>query len=233
MSKVILLVEDNASDEKLTILAFKKCGVANEVAVVRDGATALDYLFGTGKHADRDLRVLPSVVLLDLKLPKVDGLEVLRRIRADERTKFLPVVVLTSSKEDEDVFRSYSLGANAYVRKPVAFAQFAEAAKTLGLFWLLLNMDFAPPLKIGRKDVAPSDDRGEESFVQREANRQAHLPLSPTQAIRAGVCGQHRMDIATGCARSTRVRPGPRSSRPARVMITRRIQAVRQRVSAT
>jgi two-component system response regulator len=139
MSKIILLVEDNASDEKLTVLAFKKCGVANEVVVTRDGSAALDYLFGTGKHAGRDTSVLPSVVLLDLKLPKVDGLEVLRRIRDDERTKLLPVVVLTASKEDEDVLTSYSLGANAYVRKPVEFAQFAEAAKTLGLFWLLLN----------------------------------------------------------------------------------------------
>jgi two-component system response regulator len=139
MSKVILLVEDNASDEKLTVLAFKKSGVSNQVVVVRDGAAALDYLFGTGKHADRDPSVLPSVVLLDLKLPKVDGLEVLRRIRADERTKFLPVVVLTSSKEDEDVLHSYELGANAYVRKPVEFSEFAEAAKTLGLFWLLMN----------------------------------------------------------------------------------------------
>ena len=139
MSKVILLVEDNASDEKLTVLAFKRSGVSNEVVVVRDGAAALDYLFGTGKHADRDPSVLPSVVLLDLKLPKIDGLEVLRRIRADEGTKFLPVVVLTSSKEDEDVLHSYELGANAYVRKPVEFSKFAEAAKTLGLFWLLLN----------------------------------------------------------------------------------------------
>jgi two-component system response regulator len=139
MSKVILLVEDNTSDEKLTVLAFKKCGVANDVVVVRDGAAALDYIFGTGKHAGRGASVLPSVVLLDLKLPKVDGLEVLRRIRADDRTKFLPVVVLTASKEDEDILRSYSLGANAYVRKPVEFAKFAEAATTLGLFWLLLN----------------------------------------------------------------------------------------------
>lgn len=139
MNKVILLVEDNASDEKLTLLAFKNCGVSNEVIVMRDGAAALDYIFGTGKHAGRDASVLPTVVLLDLKLPKVDGLEVLRRIRADERTKLLPVVVLTASKEDEDVLRSYSLGANAYVRKPVEFAEFLQAAKTLGLFWLLLN----------------------------------------------------------------------------------------------
>lgn len=139
MSKVILLVEDNASDEKLTLLAFKNCGVSNELVVVRDGAAALDYLFGTGQHAGRDVRMLPTVILLDLKLPKVDGLEVLRRVRADERTRFVPVVVLTASREDEDVARSYELGANAYVRKPVEFAEFAKAASTLGLFWLLLN----------------------------------------------------------------------------------------------
>jgi two-component system, response regulator len=139
MNKVILLVEDNASDEKLTVLAFKNCGVANEIVVVRDGAAALDYVFGTGKHAGRDANLLPSVILLDLNLPKIDGLEVLRRIRNNERTKHLPVVVLTSSKEDEDVLGSYALGANAYVRKPVAFDEFAKAASTLGLFWLLLN----------------------------------------------------------------------------------------------
>jgi two-component system response regulator len=139
MSKVILLVEDNASDEKLTVLAFKKCGVSNEVVVVRDGAAALEYLLGTGKDEGRDPSILPAVVLLDLKLPKIDGLEVLRRIRANEGTKYLPVVVLTASKEEEDVLRSYALGANAYVRKPVDFADFAQAAKTLGLFWLLLN----------------------------------------------------------------------------------------------
>ncbi len=139
MNKVILLVEDNGSDEKLTLLAFRTCGVANEVVVVQDGADALDYLFATGKHSGRDPSILPSVVLLDLNLPKIDGLEVLRRLRADERTNLLPVVVLTASKEDEDILQSYSLGANAYVRKPVAFAEFAEAAKTLGLFWLLLN----------------------------------------------------------------------------------------------
>jgi two-component system response regulator len=139
MTKFILLVEDNPSDEKLTVRAFKKPGVANEIVVVRDGAEALDYLFGTGPHAGRDTTELPSVILLDLKLPRIGGLEVLRRIRADDRTKVLPVVILTSSKEDEDIARSYSLGANAYVRKPVAFAEFVEAAKTLGLFWLLLN----------------------------------------------------------------------------------------------
>ena len=136
MTKQILLVEDNESDEKLTLLAFKNCGIGNELVVVRDGAAALDYLFARGAHEGR---ALPAVVLLDLKLPKVDGLEVLRRLRKGERTRFLPVVVLTSSKEEEDIGRSYSLGANAYVRKPVDFAEFAVAAKTLGLFWLLLN----------------------------------------------------------------------------------------------
>jgi CheY-like chemotaxis protein len=139
MNKAILLVEDNPTDEKLTIRAFQKCNIANDVVVARDGAEALEYLFATGTHADGTTSVLPTLVLLDLKLPKIDGLEVLRRIRADERTKLLPVVVLTASKEDEDVVRSYSLGANAYVRKPVDFEEFAVAAKTLGLFWLLLN----------------------------------------------------------------------------------------------
>ncbi|MEO8701354.1 MAG: response regulator [Kofleriaceae bacterium] len=139
MTKTILLVEDNPSDEKLTLRAFKKAGIANEIVVVRDGAEALDYVFGTGVHAGRDLTQLPSIVLLDLKLPRIEGLEVLRRIRADDRTKLLPVVILTSSKEEEDIARSYSLGANAYVRKPVEFSEFVEAAKTLGLFWLLLN----------------------------------------------------------------------------------------------
>jgi two-component system, response regulator len=139
MRKVILLVEDNASDEKLALLAFKKSGVPNEIVVVRDGADALDYLFATGKYAERDASVLPSFMLLDLKLPRVDGLEVLRRARADERTKLLPIVILTASNEEEDILTCYSLGANAYVRKPVDFTVFVDAARTIGLFWLTLN----------------------------------------------------------------------------------------------
>jgi two-component system response regulator len=143
MNKVILLVEDNSTDEKLTLMAFKKSGIANETIVARDGVKALDYLFGTGEHAGRDISVTPTVMLLDLNLPRVNGLEVLRRVRGDERTRSLPVVMLTASKEEEDVVRSYSLGANAYVRKPVDFTEFVEAARTIGLFWLLLNE--APP----------------------------------------------------------------------------------------
>jgi two-component system response regulator len=147
MTKTILLVEDNPSDEKLTLRGFKRSGVANEIVVARDGAEALDYLFCTGSHAGRDPGDLPALVLLDLKLPRIDGLEVLRRLRADARTALLPVVILTASREDEDVVRSYSLGANAYVRKPVDFTEFADAARTLGLFWLLLNE--APPPRRG------------------------------------------------------------------------------------
>jgi len=139
MTRVLLLVEDNPTDEKLTLRGFKKCGVANEIVVVRDGAEALDYLFERGKYAGRIAADLPAVVLLDLNLPRVGGLEVLRQIRANERTKLLPVMVLTASKEEEDVVRSYTLGANAYVRKPVDFGDFATAAQTLGLFWLLHN----------------------------------------------------------------------------------------------
>ncbi|HTL99264.1 MAG TPA: response regulator [Holophagaceae bacterium] len=139
MSKVILLVEDNPDDEELTRVAFVESHIANELVVTRDGAEALDYLFGTGAFEGRDLRVMPSVVLLDLKLPKVDGLEVLERLRADERTRRIPVVILTSSKEQEDVARSYDRGANSYVRKPVDFTQFLEAAKNLGLYWLVMN----------------------------------------------------------------------------------------------
>lgn len=137
--KVILLVEDNESDELLTVHALKKFHMANEIVVTRDGEDALDYLFGTGAYRGRDAGAIPTVALLDLNLPKIGGLDVLRRIRADERTRRLPVVVLTSSSEEEDVINSYDLGANAYVRKPVDFGQFTEAAKTLGLFWLLLN----------------------------------------------------------------------------------------------
>jgi two-component system response regulator len=147
MNRVILLIEDNPSDEKLTLLAFKKSGVSNEIVVARDGAEALDYFFGTGAYVGRDVSVLPTVVLLDLKLPKIDGLEVLRRLRADDRTKLVPVVVLTASREQEDVLSSYALGANAYVRKPVAFGEFADAARSLGLFWLLMNE--APPAPRG------------------------------------------------------------------------------------
>jgi CheY-like chemotaxis protein len=139
MTQTILLVEDNPSDEKLTVQAFARCGVANELVIARDGVEALDYLFATGSHQGRDASQLPTVILLDLNLPRVDGLEVLRRLRADERTRLLPVVVLTASKEQEDVLRSYSLGANAYVRKPVDFTEFSKAASTLGLFWLLMN----------------------------------------------------------------------------------------------
>jgi two-component system response regulator len=145
MSKVILLVEDDATDEKLTLRAFKKANVVNEIFVVRDGAEALDYLFATGQYAGRKLDALPTITLLDLQLPRIDGLEVLRRIRADERTKHLAVVILTSSKEEEDVARGYALGANAYVRKPVDFSDFVVAAQAVGLFWLLLNEPAPPP----------------------------------------------------------------------------------------
>jgi two-component system response regulator len=137
--KIILLVEDNPDDEALALHSFRKHNLVNEVLVARDGAEALDYLFGTGTYAGRDTRVMPQVILLDLKLPKVDGLEVLRRLRADERTAVLPVVVLTSSDEERDILDSYRLGANSYVRKPVDFAQFSEAVRQLGLYWLVLN----------------------------------------------------------------------------------------------
>lgn len=142
MAKVILLVEDNPSDEKLTLRAFAKSGVANELHVVRDGAEALDYLFCTGAYAGR-LGGGPAVVLLNLKLPKVDGLDVLRRLRAESGTAHTPVVILTSSREEHDLAMAYAAGANAYVRKPVDFAEFLAAVRTLGLFWLLLNE--APP----------------------------------------------------------------------------------------
>ena len=137
--KKILLVEDNADDEALTLRALKKSKIANEIDVVRDGADALDYLFRTGNYADRDPLDLPQVILLDLKLPKVDGLEVLHRIRQDPRTQRLPVVVLTSSKEEQDLVNAYSNGANSYVRKPVDFNQFVDAISNLGLYWLVIN----------------------------------------------------------------------------------------------
>jgi two-component system response regulator len=137
--KIILLVEDNPDDEELTLRALKKNNIQNDVVIARDGVEALDYLFGTGAYAGRDTSNVPSVTLLDLKLPKVDGLEVLKRLRADERTKFLPVVILTSSKEEQDLLNGYKFGANSYIRKPVDFAQFMEAVRNLGLYWLLLN----------------------------------------------------------------------------------------------
>lgn len=137
--KIILLVEDNQNDEELTLRALKKSQIMNRVIVVRDGAEALDYLFARGTHAGRPSSEIPQVILLDLKLPKIDGLEVLRSIRADDRTKLLPVVVLTSSLEDQDLIKSYGLGANSYVRKPVDFVQFVDAVKQLGLYWLVIN----------------------------------------------------------------------------------------------
>jgi two-component system response regulator len=136
---MILLVEDNQDDEDLTIRALRKNKIANEIVVARTGEEALEFLFATGSYAGRDPAVTPQLTLLDLNLPKIDGFEVLRRIRADERTRHLPVVILTSSKQDEDVVQGYACGANSYVRKPVDFATFTEAVKTLGLFWLVLN----------------------------------------------------------------------------------------------
>jgi len=141
----ILLVEDNPDDEALTLRAFSKNRIANQVIVARDGVEALDYLFGSGSHAGRDLSTVPAVVLLDLKLPRIDGLEVLRRIRADERTRLLPVVILTTSKEQQDIFEAYSLGANSYVRKPVDFEKFIYAVGQMGLYWLALNEPLDSP----------------------------------------------------------------------------------------
>jgi two-component system response regulator len=138
-SNIILLVEDNPDDAELTMRAFRKSKILNDLILVRDGVEALDYLFSTGSFSGRDPNASPELVLLDLKLPKVDGLEVLRRMRADDRTRRIPVVVLTSSGEEKDIVSSYDLGANSFVRKPVDFAQFLEAAQQLGLYWLVLN----------------------------------------------------------------------------------------------
>ncbi len=135
----ILLVEDNPSDEKLTIIALKDCNVINEIVVARDGAEALDYLSGTGNYEGRDTSILPAAILLDLKLPKLDGLEVLKIIRSKKLTKHLPVIVLTTSSEDQDIIESCSLGTNSYICKPVDFKDFIDAAKQLGLYWMLLN----------------------------------------------------------------------------------------------
>jgi two-component system, response regulator len=137
--KLIMVVEDNPDDEELTLRALRHGKVANDIVVTRDGSEALEYMFGTGKYAGRDLSRMPAVILLDLKLPKLSGLDVLQRLRADERTKLIPIVVLTSSSEDEDMLRSYQSGANSYVRKPVEFSAFASAVSQLGVYWMLLN----------------------------------------------------------------------------------------------
>jgi len=137
--ETILLVEDNPDDVELTLRAFKKNNIANNIVVARDGAEAVDYLFGTGAYTDRDTNNTPRIVLLDLKLPKLDGLQVLERLRNDERTRLTPVVILTSSKEERDLVKGYKSGANSYVRKPVDFIQFVEAVRQIGLYWLLIN----------------------------------------------------------------------------------------------
>ena len=136
---MILVVEDNPDDEEMTLRSLSQAGLANDVQVVRDGVEALDFLFGTGAYAGRDTGRMPTVMLLDLKLPKLNGIDVLNRIRKDERSRNIPVVILTSSSEDEDMVRSYNSGANSYVRKPVDFEQFVEAVRQLGLYWLVLN----------------------------------------------------------------------------------------------
>ena len=143
-TNMILLVEDNPDDEALTLRALKKNNILNEVVVARDGVEALDFLFGTGAHAGRDLTLMPEVILLDINLPRINGLEVLEKIRANEQTKLLPVVILTTSNEERDKLKSYTLGANSFIRKPVDFLQFSEAIRQLGLYWLVLNQ--SPPL---------------------------------------------------------------------------------------
>jgi two-component system response regulator len=146
LGKVILLVEDNPDDETLTIRALNKNNIANNIVVAHDGAEALDYVFATGAYAGRDISIQPEVVLLDLKLPKIDGFEVLRRLRADVRTKLLPVVILSSSGEDQDLARCYVLGANSYVQKPVDFNEFLVAIQQIGLYWLVVNKHCPTPL---------------------------------------------------------------------------------------
>jgi two-component system response regulator len=145
---IILLVEDRADDVELTVRAFEKANVTNEIVVAGDGEDAINYLFAMGRHAGREPQVMPQFVLLDLNLPKIDGLGVLRRMRADERTRRIPVVIMTSSHEERDVIRGYDLGANSFVRKPVDFVQFVEAAKLLGLYWLVMNEP--PPRGLAR-----------------------------------------------------------------------------------
>ncbi|HLF86419.1 MAG TPA: response regulator [Nitrospiria bacterium] len=142
--KIILLVEDNQDDEVLTLRALRQNNILNEVIVARDGVEALDYLFAAGAHKGRDTNIMPQVILLDLKLPKIDGFEVLKRIRSDSMTKHLPVVILTSSKEEKDLINGYSLGANSYICKPVDFENFIEAVRQLGLYWLVINE--TPPI---------------------------------------------------------------------------------------
>ena len=137
--RIILLVEDNPDDEVLTLRALKESNVLNQIVVVRDGAEALDYLFGTGQYKERDMNLMPQLILLDINIPKLNGMEVLQQIRGDKRTKYLPVVMLTSSREEQDLIASYELGVNSYIRKPVNFDQFADAIRYLGLYWLVLN----------------------------------------------------------------------------------------------
>ncbi|MFZ2961279.1 MAG: response regulator [Candidatus Ozemobacteraceae bacterium] len=144
--KVILLVEDNPDDVTLTLRAFQKINISNEVVVARDGAEALDFLFSTGVYQNRDPSLMPVLILLDLKLPKIDGLQVLKRLRKDDRTRLLPVVILTTSKEEKDILTSYAYGANSYIRKPVDFVQFLETVRQLGLYWLLVNEP--PPMRV-------------------------------------------------------------------------------------
>lgn len=147
-TNIILLVEDNADDETLTLRALRKNNILNEVVTARDGAEALDFLFGRGLFAGRDVTIQPQIILLDLKLPKIDGLEVLRRLRQDPRTRLLPVAILTTSNEERDILASYELGANSYIRKPVDFEQFMEAVRQLGLYWLVLNVPPPVPGKV-------------------------------------------------------------------------------------